>query len=199
MSRLSILFLSAAAVLVFAATALAEPYWIAWEGDDFPENQGWQRNYGNWDGPNQGGAYRTLEDGLLTIDSLYDDGVYDYYELRDNYPISLEPDELFVAEWRLKVDALQGLPVYDSAVGIHSDDYWIVALGFYPDHIESVFEDINIAIRADIWHNYRLETSDMRQYTLVVDGEPAHQGVLWNGVTSSRIGWGDVVQGSKYR
>lgn len=28
-------------ILCAAASAPATPYWISWEGDDWPENQGW--------------------------------------------------------------------------------------------------------------------------------------------------------------
>jgi len=61
------------------SAALAEPYWVAYEGNDFPENEGWGRRWGNWDGEFEGdGAVRTVADGVLTIDSMYDEGVYDY-------------------------------------------------------------------------------------------------------------------------
>jgi hypothetical protein len=30
--------------------ALATPYWVAWEGDDFPENEGWLRVWGDENG-----------------------------------------------------------------------------------------------------------------------------------------------------
>ena len=43
--------------LVLAASATAEPYWISYDGNDFPENEGWTRVL------NEGGAERSIEDG----------------------------------------------------------------------------------------------------------------------------------------
>ena len=39
--------LSLALLLAGPAVAFAEPYWIAWEGDALPEEQGWERNWGD--------------------------------------------------------------------------------------------------------------------------------------------------------
>jgi hypothetical protein len=62
-------FMLAAVLALGASLAAAEPYWVSWEGDDWPENQGWTRVWGNWDGLYEGpGAYRTLDSGILTFD-----------------------------------------------------------------------------------------------------------------------------------
>ncbi len=90
-------------LLISGALARASPYWIAWEGNDFPENQGWERYWGDWQGHQHGhGADRTLQDGVLRYDSLFDDGVYDCSIMER--PAQTDPGiaELFVAEWRLK-------------------------------------------------------------------------------------------------
>ena len=85
--------------LALTASAAAEPYWITYEGNDYPENVGWERVWGNWDGPYQGdGAVRTLEDGVLTLDTLYDDGVVDFYKIERPGAIDPGPGELFVME-----------------------------------------------------------------------------------------------------
>jgi len=45
----------------------ATPYWIAYEGDKLPEEDGWTRYWGNHDGEYQGpGAQPTIENDLIT-------------------------------------------------------------------------------------------------------------------------------------
>ena len=68
------------AALLGTQVAGATPFWIAYEGDDYPENQGWERVYGDEHGPNSGGAIRSLADGIFTEDSLHDDQIFDFYE-----------------------------------------------------------------------------------------------------------------------
>ena len=45
--RLQALVLGAALILLGGADSRAEQFWIAYEGDDYPENQGWERACGN--------------------------------------------------------------------------------------------------------------------------------------------------------
>ena len=47
----------------FTASATAEPYWTAYEGNNLPENEGWLRLISH------GGAIRIIEDGALVLDS----------------------------------------------------------------------------------------------------------------------------------
>ena len=44
--------------------ASADEYWVSYDGNDFPENEGWIRVF------SAGGAIRTLENGALVLDSL---------------------------------------------------------------------------------------------------------------------------------
>ena len=48
MTRL--LTFTTAALIAMAPNVLGDPYWIGYEGNDFPENEGWRRIYGNEDG-----------------------------------------------------------------------------------------------------------------------------------------------------
>ena len=57
-----LLIFAAALSCAAASPALAEQYWIAYEGDDFPENEGWTRTI------SAGGAERWIEDGALVLD-----------------------------------------------------------------------------------------------------------------------------------
>ena len=50
---------------------LADRYWVACEGNEFPENEGWGRV------TNHGGAHRTIVDGVLVLDGLGDVAIND--------------------------------------------------------------------------------------------------------------------------
>jgi len=185
------------AMLIGAATARASPYWIDWEGDDWPENQGWTRVWGNWDGQYHGpGANRTLEDGILTYDSLYDPGVYDFSRMyRPGQMDPSGPEEMFVAEWRLKVSQVVGRA--DPTVGIFSDGAWALGLEFGYDRLYSVFEDyLVIPFEAGVFHSYRVVSPNMQTYELYIDYQLVRQGAFVNLVVPSEIGWGDGVQGA---
>ncbi len=188
-------YLIAGALALGAALAHAAPYWVSWEGDDWPENQGWTRNWGNWDGQYQGpGACRTLENGVLTYDSLYDPGVFDYYHMeRPGQLDPQEPDEYFVLEWRLKVSQVVGY--FDPGIGVNSDEAWAVGFSYAYDHIWSNFEDASIPFEPGVFHDYRLISSGMRDYELVIDGVNVREGQFVHLLNQSYVGWGDDWQG----
>lgn len=183
--------------LAAAPAGWATPYWIAWEGDDFPENQGWTRSWGNWDGLHQGpGAIRTLENGVLTYDSLYDAGVWDTCSIERPGEMDPDPGEIFVCEWRLRVREVTS--VYgDPAVVAISDDAWGVAFDYAEDHIRGGYGEgwLSIPIVPYVWHDYRLLSSDMRAYDLYIDDQLVRHGGFTHVVTPSVCGFGDMAQG----
>jgi hypothetical protein len=184
---------------VLVAQAGADEYWITYEANDLPENEGWNRSWGNNEGPFHGdGAYRTVEDGILTMDSLYSQRVYDYAYLRRLGELDSDPGELFVIEWRLKVDEVTSYwGAYDPSVGCGTDGALQLALGFHEDWIESVFEDdVYIPIDPYVFHEYRVLSWDMYDYTLYIDGETAYEGSFWQGAMESYMAWGDDVSGA---
>jgi len=192
-------FVVLAALGGFASTAGAEQYWCTYEGNDLPENEGWERQWGDPYGPGGPGAIRTLADGVLTMDSLFDQSIYDFARIRR--PGELDPGvgEVFVAEWRLKVDEVTG-DYYDPSVSVNSDDSWIVGFGYYRDRIASKFEDnVWIPFAPDVCHDYKFVSWDMRTYELYIDGDLAHVGTFWDGLTESYVAWGDVVSGAASR
>ncbi len=191
-SRLLLLLVA----ICISAPAVAEPYWIAWEGDDFPENQGWERHWGNWDGPYEGdGAIRTLNDGVMTIDSLYDDGVYDYCQIERPGELDPGPGELFVLEWRIEVEEVVGW-TFDPTVGVDSDNGWTLGLEIGTDRVVSIDEGYaEIPIAPGVPHDYRVVTADMQSYDLYVDEALAHQGTFVQWISPSRVHWGDGWQG----
>ncbi len=201
MNRLIVAFVAAVAVLgAFSAPpAVGEPYWIAWEGDTFPEEGEWNRAYGNYDGPGQGQAYRTLHDGVMTIDSLHDQGVYDYYWLERPGAIDPGPGELFVMEWSSlrveEVDPENPIYPYDPGLGAYSDDAYGLGLTFSTDCFRSLYEHATWFIDLTTTHDFRVESFDMRSYSLLVDGELFYEGEFTSVVSDSRCLWGDDVQG----
>jgi hypothetical protein len=197
MFRLARVLLS---VLLPAATAGATPYWIGWEGEGttagLPEQSGWTRNWGNWQGAHQGGAYRTLQDGVLTYDSLYDAGVYDFSKIVRPGQIDPDPGELLVMEWRLKVDAVTGW-TYDPGVVLVSDTVKSVAFLFGNGIVRCGYENsVILPVTSGILHSYRVLSWDMVNYELFIDGQLAHVGPFEPHVSPSYVAWGDFVQGA---
>ena len=183
------------AIALVAPAASAEQYWIAYEGDVWPEEQGWHHSYGDWEGPYHGGAFRYLADGVLTIDSLHDEGVYDGYIMEMPGEIDPEPGELLVLEWRLKVDEVIG--DWDPVVALRSDENWAVGLEFDEASVTSAFEDgVSVSFTPGVFHDYRLTSSDMLTYQLYLDSQLAFEGAFWLSASQSYVAWGDSVQGA---
>jgi len=195
-----LLFVVVAALGVLVSTAGADEYWLTYEGNDLPENEGWNRSWGNDDGEHHGdGAYRTVEDGILTMDSLYDLRVYDYAYRYLYGEVDPNPGELFIAEWRMRVEENVG-DHYDAVVSVASDDAWQLSFGLFPDHVESIWEDnVTLSVVPGVFHEYCVRTWDMQTYELYIDGDLAHQGTFLQRSLQSRLAWGDAVSGAANR
>ncbi|MGD8453078.1 MAG: PEP-CTERM sorting domain-containing protein [Phycisphaerae bacterium] len=182
------------AVTLLVAAAQADPYWIAYEGDDYPENCGWGRTYGNWGGQHQGEADRQIEDGVLKMDSLFDSGVYDYVFIDRPGEMDPGPGETFIMQWRLLVHAGSG---WDPAVALSSDDKWMIGLEFKEGYVRSIFEgDITFPVAAEVFHTYEIRSEDMRTYCMYIDGVLRHEGSFWLSVSPAYVAWGDGVLGA---
>lgn len=174
------------------AHANASPYWVAWEGDDYPENEGWTRDYGS-----HGPASRTLSGGMLTIDSLTDPAIFDYDRIDRPGSFTLFPGETFVAQWRVRVDQIAGPYPYDPGVAIFSDDTWDLGFEFGANSAHSTFEDAQVPYTPNAFHTFELTTSNFRSYELRIDGILARIGSFWEpAVTASYVAWGDAIEGS---
>ena len=196
-SQISLALIST--LCAFTASATAEPYWIAYEGNDFPENEGWERTYGDGNWPPQDEPDRWLEDGALVIDTMRNPSLWEYYSI--HRAIDPGPGELFVAEWRVRVDELGGWASYDPAVLIARDDPPGHALfAFDMDQFYAEEEDTWIPITPGQYHEYRFESTDMDSYEVCLDGVHVHSG-WFDGDTFlySYVAFGPSVQGGSSR
>jgi hypothetical protein len=187
-------------LISLALAALACPagaYYISWEGDCLPEEAGWTRVWGDWTGPYHGtGAVRTIADGVMTMDSLYDDGVYDFAQI--NAELNPAPGELFVAEWRLAIDELVGaIPgvVGDPGITVCSDDRWMAYFEYDGESLIG-YSGLHVPVTPGEFHDYRVTSPNMRTYDLFIDGELVYKGSFWYQLLASRATFGDAVQGA---
>jgi hypothetical protein len=184
-----LLFTVVAALGALVAQAGAEQYWIAYEGNDFPENEGWRRNINA-----AGGANRWIEDGALVIDSLHNAAIIDDYVIDGISDPG--PGELFVAEWRVLSEEM--LFWYDAGVTIARSavpgDVFIV---YGVDEILVWREWEHIPIAPGEWHAYRVESEDMVEYSLSLDEEEVFTGLFEDqSFLQSFVGWGDLANGA---
>ena len=180
------------ALLLGGQIASADEYWIAYEGNDFPENEGWWHIWGDVR------ADRRIEDGSLVIDGLADIRIVDFYQMPMNGTLDPGPGETFIMQWRLRVDEVVSRRGLDPGVSVFSDDMWAVSLRFGEDRVESVFEtNVRATFEPGVFHEFELRSSDMRSYQFLIDGELAINGSFWFSLIESRVGWGDVIEGAR--
>jgi len=182
-------------LLVVACAALpaaAAPFWVAWEGNDYPENEGWERIHYGPDGPP---ALRTLSDGIMTLDGLADIEIIDAYLMRRL--LNPSEGEEFVAQWGVRVSEVSSSYPYDPGFELMSDDGWGVAIVFGEQRIQSILEQIDFSIVGGQFLACEFRSRDMRTYQLSIDGSVVHEGVFISGsALASRVYWGDDVAGA---
>ena len=183
-----ILLFGAVALALLVSPAWGEPYWIAYEGNDFPENEGWVR-YAS-DPP----AERWLDGGSLCIDSRSDLQITENYTLYFDGGLDPDPAETFIMRWRLKVH--EATPWEDPGVYVISDELWTVSFVFAEGYVLSTHEANALAeFEPGVFHEFELRSGDMRSYELYIDGDLGIQGAFFEGLFSTRVGWGDTVRG----
>lgn len=193
MGPLSRMTVTLSALAALAAGARADQYWIAYEGNDFPENEGWERIYGDENGPQQGGSNRSIMNGWLALDSRRHHLIYDsYFWHRQLNP---DPGELFVCEWRVNIIQNEGTAA-DSRLAIARDGRGSVGFQIGYDYIRSSRENWIEPIEPGIPHSFRVESTDMLTYSLRIDGVFAWCGA-WdlNSLNESYVAFGDSVMG----
>jgi hypothetical protein len=173
---------------VTAGPAIASPYWIAYEGNDFPENEGWRRV------TFAGGAQRHLDDGLFVIDSRQSISIADFYEMRRDGKLDPEPGETFLMQWRMRIREVNGFT--DPTIGVFADTSFAVFFEFSAEQIISPLENVSLPLASGVFHSFDFRSGDMLNYDLYIDESLAFEGVFVDVVTTSLMGWGDGVQGS---
>lgn len=188
MNRMLMFTILLACADLSAIAARAEPYWVSYDGTDFPENQGWTRHYG------AGGAQRWIENGALVLDGRAGSGIYDSYSMLRSVDPGL--NEMFIMRWRLLVDEI-AIGHYDPAVGVFSDDSWSVAFTFSESRIVNLDDlGMSASYKPGVFHVFELRSWDMRAFELRIDDTIALTGDFVHVITASKVAWGDGAQGA---
>jgi hypothetical protein len=172
-----------------ACLVQAEPFWISYDAacGQFPEEVGWTRH------THEGGAVRSISDGVLTLDSTASSMIWDYYGM--DRSIAPGPGETFAAEWRVCVAEQSGYGESLAAIGADSGadvlfDYWM-------DHVRSMAEGWSVPIAPGVFHTYRLESADLDTYSFWIDGSYVRSGVFTGpGPATPFVSFGDGSYGA---
>jgi hypothetical protein len=176
-------------LMALVSAASADQFWVEYDASSgqFPEEVGWDRHvYG-------GGAERSFEDGFLVLDGLVGPDISDFYRM--DATIALAPGERFVMQWRLRADEVIGFG--DPGVNFTVLGQALLTLVYYEDSIYSLDEFSTIAtFQPGLFHDYLLTSTDLDTYTLRIDGELVHTGLLGASGWESGVEWGDYSRSS---
>lgn len=181
-------------ILALTSTSAATPYWVAWEGNDYPENEGWERRHYRPDGPM---ADRSLSDGVMTLDGRASTEIQDFY--RPQQSINPGAGEEFVVQWKLRVEEVVGFPhfLYDPGFSILSDDAWMVSFVIGVDGAFSILDARTYPYLGGQFRAWELRSPDMRTYSVSVDGQVIGTGsFVLISIRASEVAWGDFTYGS---
>jgi hypothetical protein len=188
MNRLLMFTILFACAGLSAIAARAEPYWVSYEGNKYPENEGWRRM------SFEPLADRYLENGSLVIDASQSGATNEWYE---QYPAVVAPEagEMFIMQWRLTVE-MYTTSWGGATVCVFSDDRWALGFDMNNDTVHSAFDPGRLAhYEPGVYHEFEVRTSDMRWYALYIDGNFAFEGPFWESLLSNKIGWGKSTSG----
>jgi len=173
-------------MLAAGSAARGATLWRAWEGLKYPEQEGWYRTVKG------GGAERTLFDGMLTLDGTASGAIVDEYHWET--PLVLGPGQYFRADWRVRVEDVQG--PCDPLLAVTAGDRGGVFLLYEDDAIYSMFEGVWISFTPGLFHKYSFTSKDMLTYDLRIDGQLAYSGCFVGPSPTSGVGWGDSTEGA---
>jgi hypothetical protein len=176
--------------LALVGSAAAEQYWVEYDPSAglYPEEVGWTRH------TEYGGAERSFADGALVLDGLASAQITDTYWMYRQGELDPGAGELFVAQWRLRVDEVVGFA--DPGVSVFTDEGRMVLFDFDEGNIFSVCEPgLSAGFTAGEFHDFEVRSTDTISYELLIDGQLAFTGSFHGAVSSSLVTWGDGVQG----
>ncbi len=189
-----------AGLILLSAVCGAAPGGVEYlyDGNDYPENEGWTRY--TYDPNSQ--LDRGVRDGIFTLDTLASGLIYDYYVVTDP---ALTPGtgQTLLASWRMRVtDGATGWYWSDTMVVIENEAEEHASFYIGTDFI-SELGDINIPphllpIEPQVWHTYLFVSDDLLSYRFYVDGVFAFESWLHGGSWSEgpAVAWGDAGQGA---
>ena len=184
---------------LLVSPARGDPFFLRYDADEtFPEQEGWTRY---WDDPD-GQEVRTVEDGVLRLDTRRSYSIFDFCYVRSD-AFDLDPGEELRISWRMQTFETDTWDDFsDVALGITNGDAQYVKFFLTPGFVSrdeggSPEIDLLFEYEPGVPHTFLFRTSDMESYELFVDGEPAFQGQF---ARYAMIGeyaqwWGDTVTG----
>jgi hypothetical protein len=181
MTRLLLILLAFGPVL-----CQAEPYWVRYEPASglFPDEDGWTREVSD------PAPERWIADDLLFIDSRASYGMTDIYRMYSDGTQDPGAGETFVARWRLKVDEI-GVWGDPGMIVVSDDQYCMWVECGYDELWTYPFVDF-VPFEPGLFHTYELQSTEMRQFQLYVDGALALQGPLVGSISAPKVSWGDM-------
>jgi hypothetical protein len=174
------------ALVVAAGAAQASPFWVTWD-QGWPDQQGWTEGWS--DIP----ADKWLDGSLLYIDSTANGGADGYYQIPAT--LMLGTGEAFEMSWRTRVD--ESWPISDPGIIVRGDDHYSVAFCMATDRIDSNYEPGKWApFEPGVFHDFLLESTDMRHYNLFIDNTLSMQGTFFESLfPGPAVEWGDLSSG----
>jgi len=183
MSRIGI---AMAALALAMSPAAADQFWVTYEGNDFPENEGWERHvYG-------GGAERYLQDGSLVLDGRATTAISDFY--RGYMPVEPTPGDGLCVEWEVAISDVTG--AFDPGVLVFVAGRGNVFLVYRNDRLYSLLESTWVEFTPGLPHAYQLASTDLVNYSLYIDGTLSAMGQFIGVAEASFVSWGDETQGA---
>jgi hypothetical protein len=180
------------------AVALGDGFYMNYDGDQFPEDEGWQRRYSDPDGQ----TVRELDNGIFRLDTRASLSIYDLYVIQTD-ALNPQPGESLQIGWRMRT-------IFTQTDYLHSDvmlfltnaDSAYVEFYLGPDYVSEhdlgggEFEHVcQHGPPADF--TSFLFATNMQDYSLFVDGNLAFIGQFhdyaWSG--PFYLAFGDGVIG----
>jgi hypothetical protein len=180
--------ITALAILAsFATAGRAEPWTVTWDGNDYPENEGWYRDL--WGPPD----IRTLNpDSTMTLDTRQTVELWDTYLMWR--PLNPGPGETFFLTFRVRVSEITG--GIDPGVWFKTDNFKSIDFLLSMDHVEIPFFITIAQFEPGVFHTFECLSSDMQTFRFFVDDQFAYEGNFLPSGYQSTMAWGDIVYGA---